>query len=72
MKKSKKFLLSLAAPCLIVVSLFGFFYRKDNDRVQAIPAFFVGIGLILSGSIGRTKRRGKLLNEMLNRRNALN
>ena len=72
MNKSKKFLLSLAAPCLIVVSVFGFFYRKDNDRVQAIPALLVGLGLIFSNSIGRTKRRKKLLNEMLNRRNALN
>ncbi len=72
MNNSKKFLLSCAAPCLIVISVFGFCYRKDNDRVQAIPALVVGTGIIFSNAIGRTKRRNKLLNEMRNRRNALN
>ncbi len=72
MKNSKNLFLSLAAPCLVFISLLGFFYRKGNDRVQAVPALFVGIGLIFSNAFGRTKRRKKLLNEMLNRRNTLN
>ena len=72
MKNSKNFFLSLAAPCLVFISLLGFFHRKDNDRVQAVPALLVGIGLIFSNAFARTKRRKKLLNEMLNRRNTLN
>ena len=72
MKNSKNLFVSLAAPCLVFISLLGFFHRKDNDRVQALPAFLVGIGLIVSNAFGRTKRRKKLLNEMLNRRNTLN
>ena len=72
MKRSNKFWLSLAAPCLVLISILGFFHRKGNDRVQSIPALFVGIGLICSNSFGRTKRRKKLLNEMLNRRNTVN
>jgi hypothetical protein len=50
----------------------GFVHRKDNDRVQAVPALLVGIGLISYNAFGRIKRRKKLLNEMLNRRNTLN
>ena len=72
MKNPKNLFLSLAAPCLVFISLLGFFHRKGNDRVQAIPALLVGIGLIASNAFGRTKRRKKLLNEMLNRRNTLN
>ena len=72
MKNSKNFLLSIAAPCLVLIAIFGFFHRKENDRVQVIPALVVGIGLVLSNTFTRTKRRKKLLNEMQNRRNALN
>ncbi len=72
MKNSKNFFLSLAAPCLVFISLLGFVYRKDNDRVQVLPALVVGIGLIFSNAFARTKRRKNLLNEMLNRRNTLN
>ncbi len=72
MNNSKNLFVSLAAPCFIFISLLGFFYRKDNDRVQAVPALLVGIGLICSNAFGRTKRRKKLLNEMLNRRKTLN
>ena len=72
MKNSKNFFLSLAAPCLVFISLLGFFHRKDNDRVQVVPALLVGIGLIFSKPFARTKRRKKLLNEMLNRRNTWN
>ena len=73
MKNSKNLFVSLAAPCLVFISLLGFFHRKDNDRrVQVVPALLVGIGLIFSNAFARTKRRKKLLNEMLNRRNTLN
>ena len=72
MKNPKNLMLSLAAPCLVLISLLGFFHRKGNDRVQAVPALLVGIGLIFSNAFARTKSRKKLLNEMLNRRNTLN
>ena len=72
MKNSNNLFISLAAPCLVFISLFGFFHRKDNDRVQAVPALLVGIGLILSNAFVRIKSRKKLLNEMLNRRNTVN
>ena len=72
MKNHKNLFVSLAAPSLVFISLLGFFYRQDNDRVQVVPAFVVGIGLIFSNAFGRTKRRKRLLNAMLNKRNTLN
>ncbi len=72
MKNSNKFLLAFAAPCLVFISIVGFFHRKENERVQTIPALVVGIGLIVSNTFSRTKHRKKLLNEMRNRRNAMN
>ncbi len=61
MKRSGKPLFSLAAPFLIVLSLFGFCQRDGNEKLQSIPALLVGTGLIISGAIGRKTRRKNLL-----------
>jgi len=62
-------LLSFAAPLLILVGLFGFFQRQGVDRWQALPAFLVGSGLIVSGAWERSQRRKKFLAEIRNRNN---
>ncbi|AAQ00816.1 MULTISPECIES: DUF3188 domain-containing protein [Prochlorococcus] len=72
MKGSGKLSLSLAAPCLVLIAMIAFFHRKDNDKVQALPAFFTGLGVICSSAIGRNLRRKRLLNEVLQRKNNLN
>lgn len=54
-------LLSLAAPLLIVLAMLGFIHRQGSDRWQSLPAIFVGAGLIISGAVGRRRRRSKLL-----------
>ena len=56
--------LSVAAPLLILVAIFGFFHRDGSDRVQALPAVFVGVGLIVTGSIRRGRRRKMLYAEI--------
>ncbi len=61
MKRFGNPLLSLAAPLLIVIALLGFFQREGSERLQSIPALVVGCGLILSGALGRRRRRKKLL-----------
>ena len=64
MKKITHPLLSLAAPALILLAMFCFFQRQGTDRLQSLPAFFVGTGLIFSGAIGRRHRRKKFLNAL--------
>ena len=62
-------LLSFAAPLLILIGLFGFFQRQGVDRWQALPAFLVGSGLIVSGALERRRRRRKFLVEIRKRNN---
>jgi len=54
-------LLSLAAPLLIVLAMLGLIHRQGRDRLQSLPAVFVGAGLIVTGAVGRRRRRRKLL-----------
>ena len=35
--------------------------RQGNDRLQALPAILVGIGLVISAVVGRRRRRRRLL-----------
>tara|TARA_Y100001968_G_scaffold251046_1_gene236196 strand:+ start:202 stop:423 length:222 start_codon:yes stop_codon:yes gene_type:complete len=57
-------LISIAAPLLILQAIIGFSHRDGRDRIQTIPAFVVGSGLILTGTIRRFRRRRMLLFEM--------
>jgi len=54
-------LLSLSAPFLILVASLIFMQREGSDRLQCLPAFTVGFGLIISGAMERRNRRKKLL-----------
>ena len=54
-------LLSLAAPLLIVLAMLALIHRQGSDRLQSLPAVLVGAGLIVSGAVGRRRRRRKLL-----------
>ena len=57
-------LISIAAPLLILHAIIGFSHRDGRDRIQTIPAFVVGSGLVLTGTIRRFRRRRMLLFEM--------
>ena len=57
-------LISISAPLLILLSITGFLHREGNDKVQVIPAFMVGSGLVLTGTVRRYRRRQMLLLEI--------
>ena len=57
--------LSLAAPLLIGLAILTSLQRSGGDKLRALPAFFVGAGLIVNAVIGRRRRRNKLLPELL-------
>jgi len=61
MKRFGNPLLSLAAPFLILVATLGLIQRQGNNRLQMVPALVVGAGLIMSGALGRSSRRQRLL-----------
>ncbi len=69
MRRSVDFWLSLSAPLLVLLAIFVFVHRKDNDRVQSIPSLLTGIGLTCSNFIGRSLRRKNLLKDILQEKN---
>ena len=64
MKLPKNFWLALASPLLILISTVAFFQRNDKERIQAVPAFMVGVGLIFSDLLVRKHGRKKVLFEI--------
>ena len=61
MKRLGHPLLSLAAPLLITLALLGLLQRQARDRLKVLPGVLVGAGLIISGAVGRSRRRSQLL-----------
>ncbi len=61
MKRLGHPLLSLAAPLLIILAMLALMQRQGSDWLQVLPAVLVGVGLIISGAVGRRRRRSRLL-----------
>jgi hypothetical protein len=57
-------LISISAPLLILLAITGFYHREGKDKIQAIPAFVVGSGLVLTGAVRRLRRRRMLFLEI--------
>tara|TARA_Y100001968_G_C19215608_1_gene647030 strand:+ start:571 stop:792 length:222 start_codon:yes stop_codon:yes gene_type:complete len=57
-------LISMSAPLLILLAITGFVHREGKDKIQAIPAFVVGSGLVLTGAVRRYRRRRMLYVEI--------
>ena len=53
--------LSLAAPLMVLLGVSAMVQREGADRWQALPAIFVGSGLVIHAVIGRRQRRHQLL-----------
>ena len=66
MKRFGNPFLSFAAPLLIMLAILGIVQREGKERVQSLPAFCVGGGLILASAIRRGRRRKMLLFEIRN------
>ena len=64
MKRLGNPLISISAPLLILIAITGFLHREGKDKIQAIPAFLVGSGLVLTGTVRRFRRRRMLLVEI--------
>ncbi len=72
MKISGNPLISISAPLLILLAITGFVHRDGKDKIQAIPAFVVGTGLVLTGMVRRSRRRRMLLLEIKKEMNEQN
>ena len=54
-------LLALSTPLLILLGLLGLLLRQGADRLQAIPALAIGIGLLVQSLWSWRRRRRALL-----------
>ena len=61
MKFSSNYVLSFGAPMLLLISMLGLIPREDSNRLQLLPSFCIGSGLIISGAFARRRRRADLL-----------
>ena len=68
MRRTVTIWLSFGAPLMILLAVLASQQRQGSDRVQALPAVLVGSGLIISSTVGRRRRRGKLLSALLSSR----
>ncbi len=57
-------LISISAPLLILLAITGFVHREGKDKIQALPALFVGSGLVFTGAVRRFRRRRMLFLEI--------
>ena len=54
-------LLALSSPLMIGLALVVLLQRQGSDRAQAIPALFIGSGLLVTSTLSWRRRRRKLL-----------
>jgi hypothetical protein len=60
--------LGLAAPLLVLLALLGLLQREGRDRLQSLPAFLIGSGLLASVVVQRRRRRAALLEALRSER----
>ncbi len=57
----RRALLALSSPLLILLALVALLHRPASDRIQALPALGIGIGLLATSWHRRRQRRRELL-----------
>jgi Protein of unknown function (DUF3188) len=57
----RRALLALSSPLLILLALLALLHRPASERVQALPALAIGIGLLSTSWLLRRRRRMELL-----------
>ena len=64
MKINKGFILSLVAPCMILISVFGLIFRDNTKKILYLPIGLMGISIIFEKDVRRKFDRKKILNKI--------
>ena len=64
MKINKRFLLSLVAPFMIVMSVIGLILRDENRKIFYLPIGLMGISIILEKEVRRRLDRENMLKKI--------
>ena len=57
----RRALLALSSPLLILLALVALLRRPAHERLQALPALGIGVGLLTTSWLRRRQRRRELL-----------
>ena len=64
MKINKKFILSLVAPFMVLMSAFGLISRDSTRKIFYLPIGLIGISIILEKEVRRRLHRENLLEKI--------
>ena len=64
MKINKRFILSLVAPLMILISAFGLVFKEKNKKIFYVPIGLMGIAIILEKDVGRKLDRKNILKKI--------
>ena len=64
MKTNKRFILSLVAPFMILISSMGLIFRDNSRKIFYLPIGLMGIVIILERVISRQLDRKDILNKI--------
>ena len=64
MKINKRFILSLVAPLMILISAFGLVFKEKNKKIFYVPIGLMGIAIILEKDVGRKLNRKNILKKI--------
>tara|TARA_B000000557_G_scaffold185614_1_gene151726 strand:- start:271 stop:486 length:216 start_codon:yes stop_codon:yes gene_type:complete len=64
MKINKRFILSLVAPCMILISAIGFIFRDNSRKIFYLPIGLMGIVIISERGISRKLERKNILKKI--------
>ena len=61
---NKRFVLSLVAPCMILISVIGLIFRSNTKKIFYVPIGLMGISIILEKGLRRKLDRKKILHKI--------
>ena len=64
MKINKRFILSLVAPLMILISVFGLVFKEKIKKIFYVPIGLMGITIILEKDVGRKLDRKSILKKI--------
>ena len=64
MKINKRFILSLVAPCMILISAIGFIFRDNSRKIFYLPIGLMGISIIVDKDVRRRLDRKNIFKKI--------
>ena len=64
MKINKRFILSIVAPLMILISAIGLIFRDKNKKIFYLPIGLMGVSIILEKNVKRRLDRADILKKI--------